>query len=195
LKRYRWFLGWFLVLLLSGCSLPGLAQTSPPLTPGPERTAAEEQIPTPELAPTPTRYEGYCTNVWLNQQMPAVGDRLDRAFQDMSLPEVDVQASAYGEACVDLSSNELITFSARQIDYYFNIAVKDANDYAGLGGWVVIVYDILEGLPPDELPGLLEIDFQDGSRSLALSFSYEIGLELMEQGLRGSSLIEAIVRR
>lgn len=184
-------------LFIAGCAqIRELAQVSsletmletPPGQPG---------IPTQEITVTPTPYDGYCSSVWASQPLPEVTTRLGQVFREVGWAEVEVQASAYGETCVDLKTNALISFSPYQTDFYINVAVRSAEDTQVMSEWVIDILDILEdfqpGAVPGENPGKLEIEFTDGERGVLLAFSQQEGRELVEQGLRGTALIEELL--
>jgi hypothetical protein len=188
----------FLIILVfcAGCSAlrPPQTSTSP---------VNATQLLTPfesaavEVTPTPTEYQGACSFVWGHQPLPEINSELAQVLREAGMNEVDVAVTAYGENCVDVSTNAIVRFSAQQTDFYFNIALADANDTRAMGQWVVLVLDILKEFPPGKVPGTnlgrVEIEFQDGSRSTVLEFGLEEGNKLVGQGLRGSALFETLL--
>jgi hypothetical protein len=182
------------ILLLAACG----GRQPTPVAETAVQTATVEVTPSPEPSVTPTEYTGLCAYVWANQLLTAETIALSQAVRAAGLTEVEAQATAYGENCVDMSSNAVISFSAQQTDFFFDVAVSDASDTQVLGQWVVVVFDILKNFQPGVVPGVnpgrVEIVFQDGKRIEAIAISQTRGRELIARGLRGSALYEAVLR-
>lgn len=186
-------------LLIAGCAqVRELAQVS---SQGTLLATPPEQafIPSQEITATPTPYGGYCSSVWASQPLPEVTAQLGQVFLQAGWAGVEAQATAYGETCVDLKTNALIKFSPYQTDFYINVAVHNAEDNQELSDWVMDILDILDdfqpGVVPGKNPGKVEIEFTDGERGVLLSFTQEEGRKLVEQGLRGTALIEELRSR
>ena len=180
-------------LLLANCS------GQPTLSAVPEtQTATVVVTPSPQPSVTPTEYDGLCTYVWANQALTEETVALGQAVRAAGFIEVESQATAYGENCVDMGSNAVISFIPQQTDFFFDVAVTDIKDTQVMGQWVVALFEILKkfqpGAVPGKNPGRVEFVFQDGQRSTAIDLSQARGRELIGQGLRGGALFEAILR-
>jgi hypothetical protein len=181
-------------LLVTSCSAGQPTSSAVPET----QTATVAVTPSPEPSVTPTEYDGLCSFVWANQALTEETVALGQAIRAAGLIEVESQATAYGENCVDMGSNAVISFIPQQTDFFFDVAVTDIKDTQVLGQWVVTLFEILKkfqpGTVPGKNPGRVEIVFQDGQHSTAIDLSQAKGRELIGQGLRGSALFEAILR-
>ncbi len=147
----------------------------------------------------PGQFKGVCSYVWASSPLPDVSSQLTTAFRQAKMPAVEVEASAYGENCLDISTNEVVGFKPQQIDFSILVGVEDLNDTQALGEWVVKILTVLETSPAASIPntrtGQVNIDFQDLKKTTtSLSFLQSRGLELIKQGLRGTSLLGALMQ-
>lgn len=185
--------GLLIVLLLASCDglpqLPIAAQPTVTATPLP--TATETPGPTDTPAPPEN-----CAYVWSNRSLPELALLVNQALRDAGVPEVDGQASAYGEDCLDPQTNTVVDFRTMQTDFYFSVVVEDINDTRAMGEIVEAVLRALESLPAGEIPGpnpgYVSITFGDGGQTANLWFPRSRGKELMQQRISGSALFEAL---
>ncbi len=185
--------GLLISLLLAGCSLPIQIELPQDATPPP---LAAIDTAVPAATPSQTEYHGVCSYVWDHQTLPDVSNALGQALRQANLMGVEAEASAYGKSCVDMGSNGLISFTAKQTDFILNIAIKDATDTKEMGAWIYKVMNVLESFLPGQVPGTIpgqaEMIFQDGSRTVDLTFDQSRARDLISQGLRGTSLFEEL---
>ena len=150
-----------------------------------------------EATQVPSQFKGVCSYVWASSPLPDVSSQLTTAFRQAKMPAVEVEASAYGENCLDISTNAVVDFKPQQINFSILVGVEDLSDTQALGEWVVKILTVLETNPAASLPntrtGQVDIDFQDLKKTtISLSFLQSRGLELIKQGLRGTSLLGAL---
>lgn len=181
------------IILLASCSgLPQLPLSSRPTeTVTPLPTATETPGPT-ETPPPPEN----CAYVWSNRSLPEVANIVNQALRDAGIPEVDGQASAYGEDCLDPETNTVVGFRTMQTDFYFSVAVQDITDTQGMGDIAEAVLRALDSMPADQIPGpnpgYVGITYDDGSQTSSLWFPRTRGKELLKQDVSGSRLFEAL---
>ncbi len=178
-----------LVILLAGCSG---AQAVPTST----AVLSSSQTPGFQITLTPTEYQGVCSFVWANRAQPDISIQLKKAFRDASLPEVDVDASAYGENCLDISTNSVVYFTPTQTDLSMTVVVDDTSNTSVMGEWIIKIYGVLENLQPGTLPGSklgnLQVQYEDTKALVSLNFTHKQGQDAIKQGLRGTRLFDAL---
>jgi hypothetical protein len=196
------WLGWSVALLLglglSGCdqwvaTLIARLTPSPTLepthTPGGPPFVTTAETPTPELPAT-------CAFVWSTRALPDVTTQINQVFQKMGLNEVEVNASAYGEDCLDTETNQVVRFSALQTNFDFFISLNSIADPEELGGWLERIMKVLESFAPGKVPGpvagTVGVSFSNGTDRVDLFFSREKAVNLLKEGLRGQELFEAL---
>jgi hypothetical protein len=147
---------------------------------------------TPTLTFTPLAYSA-CSWQWARQPLPDVGMLALEAFIEAEMIEVSVRAEAYGENCVDGTTNTVNTFAAMTTDFYVSTPVDNLTNADALVEQAIKIYNVLIGLPEDEFPaklGYLEITFNPpggpGKRLRAM-FSEIKGA--LEAGLAGGELL------
>lgn len=188
--------GILIALLLASCSgLPRLPFSSPPTeTVTPLPTATDPPAPTDTPAPPEN-----CAYVWSNRSLPEVAQLVNQALRDAGVPEVDAQASAYGEDCLDPQTNTVVDFRTMQTDFYFSVVVQDLTDTQAMGNIAETVLRALDSLPADQIPGpnpgYVGITFGDGSQTSSLWFPRTRGKELLKQNVSGSRLFEALANQ
>lgn len=185
--------GVLVVFALTGCSmLPDLPIASRPTE---TATALPTVTETPGPTETPAPPEN-CAYVWSNRSLPEATLLINQALLDAGIPEVDGQASAYGEDCLDPETNTVVAFRTMQTDFYFSVAMPDLADTQEMGEITEAVLRALDSLPADRVPGpnpgYVGITFGDGSQTSSLWFPRSQGKELMKQNVSGSALFEAL---
>jgi hypothetical protein len=178
-------------LFVSGCSLPlqipALADTAVPAV------QAEE----PPQVDTPQPVQVNCAYVWSTRSLPDLSRQVTVAFHKQGMPEVEVDASAYGEDCINSSTNEVVRFSAMQTDFFIAIVIPDPGDIEALGEWIEKIYQVLEEFPaggelPGPNPGYIGITFSNGGEQANLWFRRTAGEQALAEGLRGSALYDVL---
>lgn len=187
--------GLLCIFLLASCAeLPQL-----PLASRPTATATSlpttTEIPGPTETPTPPQN---CAYVWSNRSLPEVANLVNQALRDAGIPEVDGQASAYGEDCLDPETNTVVGFRTMQTDFYFSVMVQDMADTQAMGDIAEAVLRALDTMPADQIPGpnpgYVGITYDDGAQTSNLWFPRTRGTELLKQGVSGSRLFEALAQ-
>lgn len=180
----------FIGLLLSGCSAPQWPFSSPTNTPGLVATLT----PLPTETDTPATVN--CAYVWSNRSLPEVTSQLNQAFRTSGLAEVEGEATAYGEDCFDSETNQVVQFLAVQTDFFVSVQVDQIEDPQELGEWVEKIMRVLRDFPPGQVPGLnpgyVGMTFTAGSQTANLWFRRSEADQLLQEGLRGSSLYDAL---
>lgn len=189
----------FLGLTLAGCSsiYRSLVQR---LTPSPSPfllTATVEAVIDPNVASLEAPTSAIdCAFVWSNHSLPEVSSEINRTFRQDGFPEVEVEASAYGEDCLNPETNQIVRFLARQTDFYIKVSVEGSNSPQVMGEWVERCVRIIEAFPPEKLPGTVAgyigISFTSSLENENLWFPRSKAKNLIEEGLKGSELYEAL---
>lgn len=198
--RLIWILVFLLSILLAGCSslYRSLIQR---LTPSPSPfwpTETSTVIAGPNSVPfeTPAQVVD-CAYVWSNRSLPGLSSEINQTFRSQGYPEVEIEATAYGEDCLDPNTNKVVQFSAMQTDFYLNVAIENTNNPSVLGEWVEKILHVLEAFPPGVIPGpnpgYIGINFISGQNTTNLWFPRSKGEGLLREGLRGGELYEALL--
>lgn len=181
---------WLLVLVLAACA-GGSVQPEP----GPSAVLPTE-TDVPLSTSTPTEYRGLCAYVWSDQHLPQASLHLLRTLQSSGLDQVEVSVSAYGETCVDSGTNVVVSFTPQTTNYTLVVLVANAADLQALGDLLARIIPVVEEFHTAEnlggRLGLLEVQFQDGATVALFSFPVERGIELVRQGLSGSTLLDRL---
>jgi hypothetical protein len=190
----RRFLILFALVLISGCSVP---LQIPAFFATPTLMATDTFVPEETGTPDPSGFN--CAYVWSARDLPDVAREVTSAFRAQGMPEVEVQASAYGEDCIEPVTNEVVGFSTMQTDLYFAVVVPDTSNTQLMGEWIEKIYQVLEMFPPDVLPGAnpgyIEITFSSGVEPVNLWFYRPDGERALSEGLRASDLFDALAAR
>jgi hypothetical protein len=180
--------------LLAGCAVIARAIQ----TPAPDATL----IPTlvldtiaPSLTVTPADTP-VCAYVEASKDAPEASSALTQAYRSADFANVDVRAEAYGENCIDTNTNRVASFSARQTDIYLSVPVQDIHDTQALGDWISRLVPVINLVPADQLPGPnpgnIAIQFTSAADTVNLWFPRQTAQGLIQKGLRGSALYEAL---
>jgi hypothetical protein len=193
------FLGLGIMSALSGCASL-YATLAARLTPSPIGTlpaspAVTQPVPTALTSQTATLPET-CAFVWSSRSLPDVSTEINQAFRKEGLGEVEVEASAYGENCLDPNTNQVARFTALQTDFDLNVVLDSVEDHQVLGEWIERSMRVLNEYPPGVVPGpnygMLGISFASSSTTVNLSFPISKCKNLIEEGLGGSELFDAL---
>ena len=165
-------------------SNPG--QVKPPVTTAPETTVTVSPTVASEYKP--------CYYVWAYQSLPEISADFQAAIQ-IVLPEAEARASAYGENCV--AEDGSATFGAMETDFYITIPVADLTDSAALGEIAEQVLTlVIEQFPRPIVPGgqdgFVEFSFVAGTETHILRAPISLAKELLEKGLHGAELLQAL---
>lgn len=161
-------------------------QEEPPATITPQVILTETPSPTAEYKP--------CYFVWAYQDLPEISADFQAAVQAI-LPEAEARANAYGENCV--AEDGSYTFGAMETDFYVTIPVADLTDKETLGAIVEqVLVIVIEQFPYPMVPGpqdgFVEFSFVAGTETHILRAPILLAKELLEKGLHGAELLEAL---
>lgn len=181
-------------LILSACSAVTVApQTVPPHTTKPPllfpTTAAPnpklistagtphiEQPPDPERFVTPVPPDPQdCGYQWATQDLADLSNSLQKSIRVL---QADAVASAYifGENCIRADGG-IGAFLPRETDFNITLRVRDLNNQAEQGSWIVKVMQIIAAIPPEQvvgpLPGRVFLIFQSDGDQRAMDFGID----------------------
>lgn len=185
----------FVVAGLTGCV--EVARTTQ--TPTPKATL----IPTTPILETLTSspvatsvVTPVCAYVEASKDAPDASAAITQAYRSANITHVDVRAEAVGENCIDTNTNRVASFSTRQTDIYLLVPVQDIHDTQALGDWISRLVPLIETVPADQLPGPnpgnIAIQFTNGTDEVNLWFPRQTAQGLLQKGIRGSALYEAL---
>ena len=197
-RRYKnWRLAGLAValLVLTGCAAVSQAIQTPtsPATPVP--TLILNTI-VPSVMDTPSD-PSVCAYVLVSKDAPDAAAMINQAYRSANFTNIDVRAAAYGENCIDTNTNRVVSFSAMQTDIYLTVPVQDIHDEQALGNWVARLTPVIDLVPAGQLPGPnpgnISVQFIDSSGTVTLWFPRKSAQELIQKGIDGSALYEALL--
>jgi len=151
---------------------------------------------TPEIGETPSSELVVCAYVWSTRSLPDITTAVNQSFRTIGLGEVRVDASGYGESCLDSQTNQVVSFNVFQADFYFNVVVDDITDKQFLGDSLERIAMIMEAYPPGKVPGShpgnYSVIFTNGSETVSLWFVRTELEKLLEENITGDELFEAL---
>lgn len=144
--------------------------------------------------PSPTAEYKPCYFVWATQELPEISADFQSAVQ-ATLPEAEARANAYGENCV--AEDGSYTFGAMETDFYVTIPVADLTNKETLGAiveqvLVIVIEQFPHPIVPGPQDGFVEFSFVAGTETHILLAPISLASELLEKGLRGAELLEAL---
>jgi hypothetical protein len=122
--------------------------------------------------------------------LPELSEQFIGKLKDAGLPVETARVEAYGENCI-AADNTVVSFSARETDFYATINVSDLNDEAKLGDYLEKILDIIDAVPPDQTgpnPGYIGATFKNSDQLQNLWFTHTQANDLRKQGLQGADL-------
>ena len=157
-------------------------------TPLPSNTPVPSPTPVPTFTPTPIS----CAFAWTNQPLEEETARLQDVLVKNGWGSVQGMLMAYGENCLDVSTNRVVRFTPLQTDFYFTVPLSNLSRQDEMGFWAERLLQVAEQIPREELPGTtrgyMSILFENEEGQVRLWFPIEDGLKALENGLRGSAL-------
>jgi len=156
-------------------------------------SSAPVVAPTALSAASPAPVSGACAYVWASQPLPEISASLFASLQASGLQPESVQASAYGENCVD-ASGSVVSFAAMQTDYALILTVASLSDSAELGQALYIALLNLEALlpvgsTPGPNPGQVTIVFSAPEGESRLNLARAQAIEALQAGKNGQQLL------
>lgn len=190
----RKFIAGFIVLAAAGASVFALSQGNPGPAEPPPTTAPEITV---TASPSPIAEYKPCYFVWATQDLPQVSEEFEAAVQDV-LPGAEARANAYGENCV--AEDGSFTFGAMETDFYVEVAVGSLTEEEVLGEMVgQVLAIVIEEFPRPTVPGgqdgFVEFTFTAGGETRILRAFIRLAKDLLDQGLGGAELLQALERQ
>ena len=196
LHKIGWLTGLLAVLVvLPGCAAVSRALQTPTPPATPVATLALNTI-APVVTDTPSD-PAACAYVLVSKDAPDAAAMLNQAYRSANFTNIDVRAAAYGENCIDTNTNRVVSFSAMQTDVYLTVPVQDIHDEQALGDWATRLVPVIALVPADQLPGPnpgnISVQFTNNSGTATLWFPRKTAQDLIQKGVHGSALYEALL--
>lgn len=157
-------------------------------------TARAQLAPSATATATPTQYiSSACAFSWARQSLPDVTARAQARLDAAHLPNVKVEAEAYGEDCYN-AQTKTTHFGAMSTDFYVTMPVPSLDDDA-LSALVVTIDNALTNPPMDNLPaypGYLDITFTSGEQTKIVRATFREIQTALDQGLTGAALLHQL---
>jgi hypothetical protein len=110
------------------------------------------------------------------------------------LGEVEAAISAYGENCLDTATATIVSFTAKQTDFFFSIPTNDLDNRTELGNRAAKILRVVALFPPGKVPGTntgyVALVYNNGREEKRLWFPISQGARALENGLDGESLFD-----
>ena len=193
----------FWTLILSACST-GVASPQPvPTTAVPPltltiETASVDQPPidavTPvgEITPEQPDYQS-CGWQWAYGELPELASNFQQSIQALE-PGAQTRVYAFGENCLR-SDGTVARFAAMETDFEITLQVSDIADKSTLGEWVVKVMQVINAIPPEQIPGprpgRVSIMFQSSAGRKGVNF-YINQYQALPEGLSPSQIYQEL---
>jgi hypothetical protein len=183
-------------IFFAGCSV--LVDLPQPGNQPQQAASTDTAVPLPTFTPTPD--PSLCAFVWSTRNLPEVAQEVRAALFSQGMREVEVQASAYGEDCINSATNEVVRFTTMQTDFFFAVPIPDPGDTQNLGEWIENIHGVLEAFPPGQVPGpnpgYIQITFASQTADpINLWFRRSELQRLLEQNVRGSELFNTLAAK
>ncbi len=154
-----------------------LTHGTPTLTPTPA------QSPTPPSTPSP----GPCSPSRVNQPLPELTTQLQAAVEAAGLLDVDANAQAFGEGCVEAATGAVRDFTAMTTNLYFTAFVDDLTDDEALGDLIAELLVALNELPLEAAN--INVEFTTERAQRAMRFTLADAQAALERELTGAALM------
>jgi hypothetical protein len=183
----------------NGCAFSSdLLFEPPPVTPPalqgtPKVTSTSAPLPSePYIPPTTVP----CAYAWTNKDLPDESAFVQEALKKAGLGDVEAALSAYGENCLDTTTDTIISFTAMQTDFFFSIPVDDINNRAELGNLAEKILRVVAQFPPGKVPGVntgyVGLVYSTGREEKRLWFQVAQGMRALESGLIGEAMFDGL---
>ena len=140
----------FSVLLLAACTVP-------------------QSNPLKQTAPANSRN---CFYTWATQPLPDLTAKVQSAIDAAGLKDIQANAQAYGENCIDPQTNQPVSFATMETDFHITAEVADLTNRDDLGNLLEKILVVLDTFPagkvPGPQPGSITVSFQAGREELNL---------------------------
>jgi len=184
-------------VLLTGCTLPENLFFDPPAgqpgyvipTVGPTQTAQA-------VTPTPTAEPQNCAWAWASVPLPDETTLVQEALRMGGFTGVEGSAMAYGETCLDPTTNQIGRFAVMQTDFYFTVSMNDPSDKEAMGQMAERLLRVVGQFPPGDVPGAnlgyLSILYSNGVQDTNLWLNLSDAKKALDSGLHGEELFDAL---
>ena len=136
-----------------------------------------------------------CAYIWASRILPDLSAQLQDDFNNKGFNSLIISAEAYGENCIDPYTNQIKYFTAKQTDFRITFSVDDLSDET-LGNHLYKILSVLSDYRDKNLPGAMlgyvSVRFGMGNEDRYFWFSLEDGLDAIENGFQGQTLIKIL---
>jgi hypothetical protein len=159
---------------------------------------------TATLTPSPTAFPTntvsgsevvQCAFSWAHRDLPDVATLAQAALTSAKITYTSIRADAYGEECINFSTNTVVSFGAMTTDFYVTAQLSNVNAPNTLADYVKDVYAVLSDLDQDNLParlGYLDFTFTSGTTTKYLRTTFDDIKAALDKNLSGSKLLDAL---
>lgn len=183
---------YFILLLISLLFLGACRPAIHDRTDDPIETGDVDSSVNTALTPV-APYEG-CGWQWATQYLGPLSTQVQLALENAGISVVSVHAQVFGENCLS-SENEILYFAPMETDFEISVTVEDLSDTNSLGNLLEAILVVLDSFPPEETPGpqpgLIGIEFINGSEHLWIRLTVAESIAIRSLGLHGSDLLKA----
>jgi len=209
LKRYRKiFTGWLILFVFScaaGCTdqkpvdsiTRSLApeHTSIPLSTSAPVETIQMALPVTATA-TETTGQTTCAYQWATQPLPDIAKHLQIELEKAELAQIVLFAEAFGENCIDPTTNEVKRFLTMQTDFRITAPVISLQDETELGQLLEKTLQVFASYSAGSFPGAnlgdVEFTFTMENEKRILRFPLKAGIDAYNLGLKGAELLMAL---
>jgi len=133
-----------------------------------------------------------CGYQWAQQSLPELSSTFQQSIQALQ-PEALTNAFAFGENC--MHADGTATFLPMETDFNITLHVTDLANESDLGEWIVIVMQVIQNIPSDQIigprPGRVAIGFQSNAGQQNISF-YIDQYRALQSGLSNAEIFKAL---
>jgi hypothetical protein len=154
--------------------------------------------PSPTALPTNTVSGSevvQCAFSWAHRDLPDVATLAQDALTSAEITYTSIRADAYGEECINFSTNTVVSFGAMTTDFYVTAQLSNLNAPNTLADYVKAVYAVLSDLDRDSLParlGYLDFTFTSGTTTKYLRTTFDEIKAALDKKLSGQKLLDEL---
>jgi hypothetical protein len=156
---------------------------------------SDTPLPSPVPTTDPSDYT-QCGWKWNTRPLPDLTDEVQAGLDAAGIQGATAIVYAFGEDCFDPQTGTVLRFATLETDIDITLEVANLGDLEALGNLAEQVLVVLDGFPPNSVPGAqpgqISLGFTSGEEQRWLRFPVEQANNARERGLRGSSLLEAL---
>ncbi len=183
-------------VLWSGCApLLSVLQTETPIPSATETPTTQSKTVTPPQENSSSS-PATCAYVWDSRPLDLETTMVQAAYKAKSMDNVNVRLQAYGENCVQVDTNQIVSFTTMETDFYLTIDVGSLDDVDALGNQLAGSLQVLRSFPADTFPGpnpsRVFVTFDAAGQIQNLSFDMQQAGSALDKGLTGTALMAAL---